>query len=109
MAASLAAGSSPQQRVVGLGRGFGQGSLFRAIPWLFLGLLGTLAAGGLEQEPAAFLRLIDKGLDQTRGRNVVVLIRDLVRLTEIGNDGLVVVHQLLQHVLCRNKILIVVL
>src|SRR5262245_64859433 len=76
---------------------------------LFLCLLGTLAAGGLEQEPAALLCLVDKVLEQAGGRYIFVLVRDFVLFTEIRNYGLVVVHQLHQHGLRRNKFLIVVL
>src|SRR6476646_6287624 len=106
MAASLAAGARPQQRVRPTGEG---GSGRGACSALLLRLLGTLAAGGLEQEPAALFRLVDKVREQARGGDIVVLVRDLVCLPEIRDDGLVVVHQFHQHARSRNKILIVVL
>src|SRR5262249_11761918 len=78
MAASLAAGSSSQQRVRsaregGLGEGTFQRKTFREDlgPSSFLCSV-ALAAGGLKQEPAALLGLVDELLEQARCGDITV-------------------------------------
>src|SRR5262249_17356771 len=59
--------------------------------------LTTLAAG-LEQEPGAPLRLVDPDFQQARGSDVLLLVAKPVRLAQGGDQLLVVVAQLRQHV-----------
>src|SRR5947208_8279538 len=63
----------------------------------------------LEQEPAAFFRLVDEYLEEACGCDVFMLVGDLVRRAHVADVRLVIVHQLEQHVDRRYVILIVVL
>src|SRR5262249_17258042 len=66
-------------------------------------------AARLEQEPAAFFRLVDEYLEEACGCDVFMLVGHLVRRAHVADVRLVIVHQLEQHVDRRYVILIVVL
>ena len=65
-------------------------------------------AACLEQEPAAFLGLVDEVLQQAGSRHVLVLVCELVGFAHVLNLSLVVVHELVQHIDSRHVILVVV-
>ena len=64
---------------------------------------GIGLAAGLEQEPRAPLGGVDEGLEQAGGADILVLVAELVRLAHGGGHGLVVGHQLAQHVAGRHE------
>src|SRR5262245_16863154 len=66
-------------------------------------------AARLEQEPAPLLGLVNEILQEARGRHVLMLVGDLVRLAHAVDLRLVVVHQLQQHVDGGHVALVVVL
>src|SRR6516162_10888967 len=51
-------------------------------------------AARLEQEPGEPLGLVDEILQESRGRDVAVLVGKLMTFAHRGRDGFVVVHQL---------------
>src|SRR5215831_15173894 len=82
------------------------GRIAQAVP-LVAGPFGLTA--GFEQEPAALFSFVDEILQKAGGGYVLVLVGDLVGLAHVADLGLVVVHELQQHVDGGNVVLVVVL
>src|SRR5262245_45692084 len=69
---------------------------------------GPDGAACFEQEPGASLSLVDPDFQQARGRNIVMLVAQPVRLAQARGELLVVVTQLGEHVIGRDEIGVVV-
>src|SRR5262249_11209892 len=88
------------------GNAAGEGALTASAPPQSGSVTGLVCrAACLEQEPGALLGIIDEGLEQARGADVIVLVGDLMRLAQCLGDRLVVVHELAQHVERRHEAL----
>src|SRR5262245_28914790 len=70
---------------------------------------GQLALTGFEEEPGSPLGLVDPDFDEARGRDVAVLVANIVNLAQTGCERLVVIAQFSQHVQGLDILGIVVL
>jgi hypothetical protein len=66
------------------------------------------AARGLIEEPDLSFRLVDMDFEQARGGDVVMLLAEVMRLSHSGDEALIVLAQLRQHVLRIDIVPIIV-